>query len=181
MNLVVNRLFMAFAFLLIHISTSFGQELAPANNMEEYQKLYDYRIRQSHLNGTYIPEGLTDAFVQLNKLIAEADRKQLATYPEELVARNLEGTLGRWIVYNWGFEGGSRMSHFLKNIGLTHPNDMATFIIVTYHRTLNDQPLDVKPLVTTLIDKRKEIALSKNPAKKAIVEHNREVLSEKNN
>lgn len=119
----------------------------PPETLEEYEKAYEYRIRQEYLYGVYIPKDLTDAFIQLNKLIDEPSKQKFKAIDEEEATRRLFFSLGRWISHNWGFYGGSRLSHFLKGLGLTHPDDMASFVIITYHRNLNRKPLDVRPLV----------------------------------
>ena len=67
----------------------------------------------------------------------------------------LHFSLGRWISHNWGFYEGSRLSHYIKtNLGITYPDDMSRFIIVTYHRNLNRKPLDVKTLMNGYLEKR---------------------------
>jgi hypothetical protein len=119
----------------------------PPETLEEYEKAYEYRIRQEYLYGVYIPKDLTDAFIQLNKLIDEPSKQKFKSIDEEEATRKLFFSLGRWISHNWGFYGGSRLSHFLKGLGLSHPDDMARFVIITYHRNLNRKALDVRPLV----------------------------------
>lgn len=119
----------------------------PPESLEEYEKAYEYRIRQEYLYGVYIPKDLTDAFIQLNKLIDEPSKQKFKSIDEEEATRKLFFSLGRWISHNWGFYGGSRLSHFLKGLGLSHPDDMASFVIITYHRNLNRKPLEVRPLV----------------------------------
>ena len=41
---------------------------------------------------------------------------------------------------NWGMEEGSRISHHLKGMGVSVPDDMVRIIIVTWHRRLNGKP-----------------------------------------
>ena len=160
------------------LTDSYAQQ-GPANSLAEYQKNYEYRIKQAYLNETYIPEGLTDAFIQLKKLIGRADLVKFKAAPETAIQNIGQYSLADWIVHNWGFHGGSRLSHFLKNIGLTHPHDMAAFVIITFHRSLNDLPLDAKPLADQLKEQRKETFSNSNQAKKAIQIHNEKVLEKK--
>ena len=54
---------------------------------------------------------------------------------------------------NWGLEEGSRISHYLKEHGVTFPDDMVEVIIVTWHRQLNNQPLRLEDEVAR-IEKR---------------------------
>jgi hypothetical protein len=39
---------------------------------------------------------------------------------------------------------------------VTYPEDMARFIIITYHRNLNRKPLNVKELVEQFAEKRRQ-------------------------
>lgn len=119
----------------------------PPETKEEYEKAYQDRIVKEYLFEVYIPKDLTDAFIQLNKLIDEPSKQKFKSMPEEEAADRLFFSFGRWIIHNWGFYGGSRLSHFLRGLGITHPEDMARFIIITYHRNLNRKPLDVKALI----------------------------------
>ena len=132
--------------LLLCLSQPAGAQ-KPPENKEEYEQAYQQRIKQEYLYEVYIPADLTDAFIQLNRLIDEPSKQKFKTLDEEEAANKLFFSLGRWIAHNWGFYGGSRLSHFLRNLGITHPEDMAQFIIITYHRNLNRKPLEVKALV----------------------------------
>ena len=107
--------------------------------------------------GVYIPKDLTDVFVQLNSLIKDEKTKAaFKSFDEETAAKKLHFGFGRWMIHNWGFYEGSRLSVFLNQIGLHNPDDMATFLITTYHRNLNQKTLDVKALVESILEKRKE-------------------------
>ena len=120
----------------------------PPASREQFEENYQRRIRQEYINFVYIPKDLTDAFVQLNELTDKESRLKFKNMSEEDAARKLHFSLGRWIILNWGFYEGSRLSHYIReNLGIYHPDDMARFIIVTYHRNLNRKPLQVKELV----------------------------------
>lgn len=149
----------------------------PPETPEEFQEAYEWRIRQETLYGVYIPKDLTDAFIQLNKLIDEESRTKFKAVSEEEAVHTLYFSFGRWIIHNWGFYGGSRLSHFLKGLGLSHPEDMAQFIIITYHRNLNRQSLDVKPLLEGFQQARKDEAEARR--KKGTVIHEETRKTEK--
>lgn len=124
-----------------------GMAQKPPETEKEFEEAYEWRIKQEMLNNVYIPKDLTDAFIQLNKLIDAESQAKFKNVPEEEAAQKLFFSLGRWITLNWGFYGGSRLSHFIKNLGIYHPEDMARFIIISYHRNLNRVPLNVKEQV----------------------------------
>ncbi len=126
----------------------------PPATKEEFEKEYQRRIQLEYLDGQYIPKDLTDAFVELNKLIDTESKATFKTMPEEEAAHKLFFSFGRWITHNWGFYGGSRLSHYLRELGVTFPDDMAQFVIITYHRNLNRKSLDIKPLIVQFQEKR---------------------------
>ena len=171
------KLSIVLIFVLFMLNQAFAQLGGPPSSRAEYEKAYEKRIRQEHLNGTYIPKNLTDVFYQLNKLSEDEDLKKFKSATEAEVEVKLFPSLGRWIIHNWGFYGGSRLSHYLRSVGLTHPEDMAKFLMVTYHRSLNDKPLDVKELVTNYKAKREDAILKQFPEKRAIIEANRKITA----
>ena len=128
----------------------------PSNTSTEFERQYQWRIKQEILSETYIPKDLTDAFVELNRLVDQSSKEKFKTAPEEVVAHKLHFSLGRWMIVNWSFYEGSRLTVFLNQIGLRHPDDMARFLIITYHRNLNRKSLEVQQLVETLVTNRKE-------------------------
>lgn len=128
----------------------------PPETQEEFEKAYQYNIRQEYLHNVYIPKDLTDAFIQLNRLIDEPSKQKFKSLEEEEAASRLFFSLGRWISHNWGFYGGSRLSHFIRELGITHPEDMARFVIISYHRNLNRKPLEVKSLIEKFQSERQK-------------------------
>lgn len=152
--------------LLAILFFAFGQnelaaQVGPADSPAEYQKIYEDRIKKERLNRVYIPKDLGDAFAQLNRLTSEEDRAKFKSLPEDLAKERLFYGFGRWMILNWSFYDGSRFSHYLKQIGITHPEDMAEFVMVTYHRNLNRNELNVKALVKGFKAKRKALASEK--------------------
>lgn len=129
-------------------------------------KKYEERIKKEYIHGVYIPEDLTDAFSRLNKLIDKDSKKKFKEVSEAIAVKKLHFSLGRWMIYNWGFYEGSRLSHSIKQLGVYHPDDMARFIIITYHRYLNKEDLKVKELISEFGEKQeKEKEARKNKGK----------------
>jgi len=121
------------------------------------EEAYQKRIVKEYLHGVYIPRDLSDAFVQFNKLIDKATIVKFKNLPEDQADRRLHFGFGKWISHNYNFFEGSRFSAFLNNLGLYHPDDMITFVIITYHRNINRNKLDVKLLLDKLIKNREAI------------------------
>ena len=123
---------------------------------DPHEKDYQERLEKTMINGVYIPKDLADCFIQLNRLTDEESRIKFKNMPEEDASRKLHFSLGRWIIYNWSFYEGSRLSYYLSNLGVSHPDDMARFIITTYHRNLNRKKLDVKELLEFYKEKKQK-------------------------
>lgn len=126
-----------------------------AETAKEYNKLYQSRIKKEYLNDIYIPQDLKDAFTELRRLSDKKGLEKYKTATEETVVKKLYFSLGRWIMVNWGFHGGSRLSHYLKTkLGVSHPEDQAVFIMKSFHRSLNKKDLELKKTAKELTDKR---------------------------
>lgn len=145
----MNKILKFAAFFIL--SLLFIQDISaqkPAETEDEYEKTYQRRIRQERLFGVYIPKDLTETFIELNRKIDKTNQAKLKAMPEEEAEKKLFFSLGRWIIHNWGFYGGSRLSEYMKTqFNVHHPDDMAAFIIMAYHRNLNRKSLDIKELV----------------------------------
>jgi len=156
---MVKRHFTGFALLIFLLGASNFVLAQPPGTAESIEAAYQKRITKEYLNRVYIPKDLADAFVVLNDLTEEESRRKLLSLPAEEAADRLHFGLGRWMMVNWSFYSGSRFSHYLKSIGLTYPDDMAKFVIITYHRYLSKEPLEVKALVEILhINRRYRLA-----------------------
>jgi len=150
---VKHLLILTFSIFSISLSAQLTGEKKELSLEEAYQK----RIKQEYLHGVYIPKDLSDAFIQFNTLIEKPTIEKFRNLPEEEADQRLHFGFGKWISHNYGFFEGSRFSVYLNGLGLFNPDDMITFIITTYHRNLNKQKLNVKPLLETLIEKREKI------------------------
>jgi len=128
----------------------------PPENETEFEKQYKKRIRKEVLYGVYIPRDINDAFIQLNKLTDIPSKDHFKAQPEAGVEEKFFYGLGRWIIHNWGFYGGSRFSHHIKSMGIYHPEDMAKFVIIAYHRHLNKKEVDIRSLMKKFHAKQKD-------------------------
>ncbi len=128
----------------------------PKAKKDPLQEKYEWRIRQEVLYDVYIPKDVNEAFLQFNKLIDEPSKAKLKAVSEEEASRKLFFSLGRWITHNWGFYEGSRLSVHLQGLGIHHPDDMARFLIIAYHRNLTKRPLDIKALIEQFKQKEEQ-------------------------
>ena len=148
-------LFSVFTFSA-HAQTPPVKDEWPASTEAEFEKQYQERITKDKLNGVYIPKNLDEAMTELDKRISVESQSKIKTIPEDSVCLVMHNRLGQWIILNWGFYGGSRMSHYLRSASITFPDDMADFLILAYHRRLNAKPIGIKELATIFKEKRKK-------------------------
>lgn len=148
-------------------------EFNPPNTEDAIEAEFNKRIKKEYLNRVYIPKDLADCFIQLNKLIDDESKQKFKVAPEEVVSRKLHFSLGRWMMVNWSFYQGSRLSAYLKDLGIHEPDDMARFIIISYHRNLNRKELKVKEQIAFYQDYRKKELDSKRAEGEVIHEEKR--------
>lgn len=163
---------------LLICSSSFGQEEAIFPKGEKgYEAQYQRNIKKSRINGVYIPANLEEAFKELDDLSPDEAKLKFTNAPEEVVAKKLHFGLGRWISVYWNFIEGSRYVEYLRQLGITDPDHMIQFTIVSYHRHKNDKPIDVEGQVKAyqvlrekkrqeILDRRQVIHTEKRPIKK---------------
>jgi len=132
------------------------EESGPPGTEEEFERQYQERIRKETLNGVYIPKNLDDAMRELDKRVSSEAREKFKSIPEENVCSVMHNRLGQWMIHNWGFYGGSRLSHYLRSAGVTYPDDMADFLILAYHRRQHEKPIPVRELATEFRERRKK-------------------------
>ncbi len=134
----------------------------------EYIAEYNKRITMEMINGVYIPADLDDAFSELNRL---SDPKGIAEFkntPEDSIRRKLHFGLGKWMLVNWGMEDGSRISHYLKQKGITLPDDMVEYLIIMWHRNLNGKPLRSEEEIARIQKRMAEDQKKRDEDKKVI-------------
>lgn len=151
MNKNVVFLILGFSFFLINVK---AQEFASSE--AEYDSIYSKNITKSKLNGVYIPKDIADAHKRILKLTPAKDIKRFIAQPEEEVCRKLHLGIGRWMIVNWNFYDGSRLSHHLKELGLSDPDDMANFLLRTLHRHMNKVEPNHETLIEELVVARKK-------------------------
>lgn len=151
-----NGLFSTLFIFSIFSNALLSQTEGPPSDEKEFEKQYQERIKKDKLNNVYIPKNLDDAMLQLDKIISPESQAKVKAIPEDSVCMALHNRLGQWMILNWGFYGGSRLSHYLRSAGITFPDDMADFLILAYHRKLNGKPIEIKQLAIYFKEKRKK-------------------------
>lgn len=106
--------------------------------------IYQANLIKKEINGVYIPANMKEAFRELIQLSSESSLDKLKAAPEEIAATKLHLGLGKWIAAKWNFYEGSRFTKYLNDLGVSYPDDMIQYTIVSFHRFLNQKDLGLE-------------------------------------
>lgn len=141
----------------IGIAVFAQEDVVIPSTVVELEKTYQENIQQTRLYGVYIPKDLDDAFNEFLALSPEEEKLKFKNAEEDVVVKKLHYGLGRWMAVNWCFYEGSRLSHYLKEKGIGHPDDMISFMLRAFHRKINDKPVEEEKIILQLREERKKI------------------------
>ena len=151
-----------FFFVILLFATPYNMvsaqklEAVPPATQSEFQKNYEERIKQAKLSGQYIPKDIFDAFSELTRLTDTTSRLRFKSATEYEVEHTLYFSLGRWICTNWGLYEGSRIGQYLRESGVSFPEDQAITILICWHRKLNGKDIGFKQVKERFAAKRKK-------------------------
>lgn len=168
--------------LLICLSCTFAtaQRTVAQKKDEVLDKpVYEELIKKEFINNIYIPENLNDAFEELKRLSDKKGINKFKEAEEAVVAKKLHFGLGRWIMKKWNLHDGSRYAHYLREKGISYPDDMARFTIISLHRHLNGIDIDATARIKAIKDKRDKEYKDRMLEKKVIKEITKENQNEK--
>lgn len=91
------------------------------------------------------PQNLDEVFMYLDKDWNALHRLQFKTMPESKAVASEHFSTGLWIRNNWirGKRNPPLIKYF-KSIGLYNPDDISGVILSSYHRKLNNKPLNLE-------------------------------------
>ncbi len=153
---MLSKTLFTFALIVTFSINSSAQKLASTE--AELDSIYAVNIKLSKINGVYIPRNMKDAFSRLIQLTPSESITSFKQAEEVEVCKKLHFGIGRWMIINWSFYEGSRFSHYLKEKGLLHPDDMAQFVLRTFHRNLLSKDLNEELIIKELAIERKKEA-----------------------
>ena len=131
---------------IFYLNLSAQDELP--DSRQELDSIYNSNIFKSRINGVYIPKDIAEAYDEFIHLSPDESIAQFKLMDEVIAAKKLHFGIGRWMIVNWSFYEGSRLSHVLREAGLLHPDDMAGVLIRVFHRKLNGNPENLENLVS---------------------------------
>lgn len=153
-----DQFFVLFICCIIGVFSPYNKIGAQTPEEEETNyNSYEWRIQQAYLFNTYIPENEQEAFQELEMKSDKKSLDKFASVPEDSIRGRLQLGLGQWLRKNWQLHEGSRLSHHLKSYGVTHPDDMVEFLIIGFHRHLNQREVQSQDLSDRLVERRKKL------------------------
>ncbi len=119
----------------------------------------------------YIPVDLEEAFSFFECNWSKEDLETFKNKEEKSAAISLHRGYGMTIRNNWGlWKREGKLSEYLKENGIYHPESMSNTIFVSFHRKLNNKPIELE----------KQAEIYKEYRKKANERFRKEYLTEFN-
>ena len=94
----------------------------------------------------YVPKNLNDAVSYLECQWSEEDKAEFKSKPEEQAVTELHFGTGQAIRNNWNLwkKGKNRLELFFNIRGISHPDDISSIILTSFHRHLNQKDIELK-------------------------------------
>lgn len=92
----------------------------------------------------YVPRNLTDAVNYLDCVWPAKDKEEFKSKDENDATAELHMGTGQGIRNDWGlWEGKNSLYRFFKSKGISHPDDISSIILTSFHRHLNNRQIDL--------------------------------------
>ncbi|MBN1151148.1 hypothetical protein JXA84_08035 [candidate division WOR-3 bacterium] len=92
--------------------------------------------------GYYIPSDIEDCINELDIMLPRELIDKMTERTEEDMIEYHHG-LEKWIRNNSGLWSDSRLSEYFNSMGVFHPDDMFSIVIISYWRNLNGEPIEL--------------------------------------
>ncbi len=91
-----------------------------------------------------IPKDLKSCFPILNKTLSDDEIRVVKTYPEDSIYFHKDFQYGADFFHAWKLYDGSRLTKYFNKKGLVGSHEIYETILISYHRYLNGQPIDLE-------------------------------------
>lgn len=92
----------------------------------------------------YIPKNLNDAIEYLNCTWSEKDKEEFKAKDEDEAVTELHFGTGLGIRNGWDlWKGRNSLSRYFRLKGISHPDDMSSIVLTSFHRSLNNKDIDL--------------------------------------
>ncbi len=91
-----------------------------------------------------IPRNLAEAINYLDQKWTAAEKLKFKSKPEEEAVDYYNFSTGLWIRNNWIYaKNDSTLASYFHKLGVVVPDDMSGIILLSFHRALNNKPIDL--------------------------------------
>jgi hypothetical protein len=90
-----------------------------------------------------IPTNMEECINRLDILFSDTTKKYFGSKDEKAAVAEFNMMQGMAIRNNWKLWKGSVLSKYFNSYKVYHPEEMTYFIFTSYHRKLNDRPVDL--------------------------------------
>jgi hypothetical protein len=95
-----------------------------------------------------IPKDLESCFDILDKTLTDIELEVVKTYPEDSIYFHEEFQPGADFFHAWKLYDGSRLTKYFNKKGLVGSHEIYETILISYHRYLNNKPIDLEGLIS---------------------------------
>ena len=125
-------------FLITISGVAFGQS--------EKKDVYDYRI----------PKNIEQCFKILGKTLSEVEIGVVKNLPEDSISYHEEFKYKKDFFHAWEIYDGSRLTRCFNEKGLKGSHEIYNTILISYHRHLNNKPIDLEGQILKYQAKQKK-------------------------
>lgn len=91
------------------------------------------------------PQNLDEAIAYFDKTWSHAEKENFKKLTEDEAVCDLHLSTGMWIRNTWiRSSQDTNLLTYFRNIGIHHPDDMSSIILISLHRWLNGKEIDLK-------------------------------------
>jgi len=102
----------------------------------------------------YVPKNLDDALAYLDCKWSDKDKEDFKNKTEKDAVTELHFGTGQAIRNNWGLweKRKNSIKRYFTRHGIYHPDDISSIILTSYHRKLNNKPIDLDKQIESYKD-----------------------------
>jgi hypothetical protein len=96
----------------------------------------------------YVPKNLDECYAEITKNLLKPEIEEYKNTREDIAVARAHMGLGMWIRNNWGLRTkDSDLARYFRGMGVFHPDDMSGIILTSFHRYLNNRPIELNKQV----------------------------------
>ncbi|MBC8754819.1 hypothetical protein H2O64_09065 [Kordia sp. YSTF-M3] len=126
------------------------------------------------LDESYVPKNLNEALTQIDFQLSDSLKIEIKKKSESDFIGEVHFGLGLGIRNNWRLWKGSDLSKYFNDIGIYHPDDMSSIILVSYYRKLIGIEIELEAQVAYYQEYWDGVELTRLPEKSEYPEPNTE-------